>query len=369
TLSSNRMDITRFSILGAGGRERGGSLTLTGHATWAPPPATPTVSLQARAERLNVSARADRRLTVSGDVTASLAQHTLHLRGKLKADQAQFTLPDDTAPTLGPDVIVRLNRANAPPPPVDGLRTDVAVDVDLGSAFDLRGQGLQTQLTGQLRISSPPGSDTFSVTGEVRAANGTYKAYGQLLRIEEGVLRFSGPYDDPSLAILALRGSANPARANFGNDTQKVGVKVSGSARSPQLQLYADPELPDSEKLAWLVLGRPASGAGAEAAVMQQAAMALLGSQVRGMEGGLAHALGLDDVSVSQDTGNATTTPGTAVTLGKRLSSRLYVAYEHSLSSAAGALNLYYDVSRRLTVRAQVGGDNALDLIFTLPYD
>ena len=368
TLSSNRMDITRFSIQGAGGKERGGSLTLTGHATWAPAPATPTVSLQAQAERLNVSARADRRLTVSGDVTTSLANHTLTLRGKLKADQAQFTLPDDTAPTQGPDVIVRLNKSAPPPPPAEGLRTDVAVNVDLGPAFDVRGQGLQTQLVGQLRISSPPGSDAFSVTGEVRATHGTYKAYGQLLRIEEGVLRFSGPYNDPTLAILALRGSANPGRTSFANDTQKVGVKVSGSARNPHLQLYADPELPDSEKLAWLVLGRPASGAGAEAAALQQAAMALLGSQVKGMEGGLARALGLDEVSLSQETGT-TANPGTAVTLGKRLSNRLYVAYEHSLSSAVGALNLYYDVSRRLTVRAQVGGDNALDLIFTLPHD
>lgn len=371
TLNTHRMDITRLRIQGAGGRERGGSLTLTGHATWAPPPATPTVNLQAHADRLNVSARADRRLTVSGDVTTSLANHTLTLRGKLKADQAQFTLADETAPTLGSDVVVRLNKSNAPPPPTVGLRTDVAVDVDLGPAFDVRGQGLQTQLTGQLRVSSPPGSTTFSVTGEVRAANGTYKAYGQLLRIEEGVLRFSGPYDDPTLAILALRGSTHPVRTSFGNDTQKVGVKVSGSARNPHLQLYADPELPDSEKLAWLVLGRPASGAGAEAAAMQQAAMALLGTQIKGMEGGLAHALGLDDVSLAQETttSSTSTTPGTAVTLGKRLSRRLYVAYEHSLSSAAGALNLFYDVSRRLTVRAQVGGDNALDLIFTLPHD
>jgi translocation and assembly module TamB len=373
TLSDNRMDITRFSIQGAGGKDRGGSLALTGYATWAPPPATPTVSLQAKADRLNVSARADRRLTVSGTVATSLADHTLTLRGQLKADQAQFTLPDETAPTLGPDVIVRLNRASVPPPPVVGLRTDVAVDIDLGPAFDVRGQGLQAQLTGQLHVSSPPASDAFRVTGEVRAAQGSYKAYGQLLRIEEGVLRFSGPYDDPTLAILALRGSSTPTRTSLNSDTQKVGVKVTGSARSPHLQLYAEPELPDSEKLAWLVLGRPASGAGAEAAAMQQAAMALLGSQIRGMEGGLAHALGLDDISVAQQPttggGTGTTETGAAVTLGKRLSSRLYVAYEHSLNGANGALNLFYDVSRRLTVRAQVGGTNALDLIFTLPYD
>jgi translocation and assembly module TamB len=34
-----------------------------------------------------------------------------------------------------------------------------------------------------------------------------------------------------------------------------------------------------------------------------------------------------------------------------------------------GAVNLFYDVSRRLTVRAQAGQTNALDLIFTLQHD
>jgi translocation and assembly module TamB len=364
------VDITRFTLQGGGGPSRGGSLHMTGQATWSAADKAPRIRLDARADKLNVSARADRRLTLSGTTTATVAENTLTLRGQLKADQAQFTLPDEFAPTLGPDVVVRLNRSAQPPTRASGLRTDVTVDIDLGPAFDVRGQGLQTRLTGQLRVSSPPGSDAFGVTGEVRAASGTYRAYGQQLRIEEGVLRFSGPYDDPTLSILALRGTTNTARTAFGNDDQQVGVKVTGSARNPRLQLYASPELPDSEKLAWLVLGRPASGAGAEAAIMQQAAMALLGNQVRGLEGGLANALGLDEVGVSTSTGNnGTNQTGAAVTLGKRLSSRLYVTYQHSLDSTAGALNLFYDVSRRLTVRAQMGRESALDLIFTLPHD
>ena len=370
TLSSNRVDITRLTLQGAGGPTRGGNLLMTGQATWSTADKAPRIRLNAHADKLNVSARADRRLTLSGTATATVAENTLTLRGQLRADQAQFTLPDEFAPTLGSDVVVRSNRSAQPPTRASGLRTDVAVDIDLGPAFDVRGQGLQTRLTGQLRVSSPPGSDAFGVTGEVRAASGTYRAYGQQLRIEEGVLRFSGPYDDPTLSILALRGTTNTPRSVFGNDDQQVGVKVTGSVRNPRMQLYASPELPDSEKLAWLVLGRPASGAGAEAAIMQQAAMALLGNQVRGLEGGLANGLGLDELGVSTSTGNnGTNQASAAVTLGKRLSSRLYVTYQHSLDSTAGALNLFYDVSRRLTVRAQMGSESAIDLIFTLPHD
>jgi translocation and assembly module TamB len=377
TLGGDRLQITRFSLEGAGGAATGGTLELTGSALWpvttgsakAPPP---TLTLQATAQRLRVSARADRRLTLSGQATAHLTQGLLTLRGALKADQAQFTLPDETAPALGSDVVVRLNRAV----PIAtsssvAMKTDVSVQVDLGPRFELQGQGLQTRLTGELTVSSPPKSNSFQVLGEVRAVNGTYRAYGQPLRIEDGVLRFSGPYDDPSLDVLALRGKANPTASTTGD--QQVGVRITGSARTPRVALYANPDLPDSEKLAWLVLGRPATGVGAEAAVLQQAALALLTDKNgRGMDASLASALGLDDIYLRGGTtlnSDGTTTQTTAISLGKRLSSKVYVAYEQSLNSAVGAVNLFYEVSRRLTVRAQAGQESALDLIFTIQHD
>ena len=58
-----------------------------------------------------------------------------------------------------------------------------------------------------------------------------------------------------------------------------------------------------------------------------------------------------------------------ALTLGKRLSNNLYLSYERSLAGALGTVNIFYDVSRRLTLRAQAGEENALDLIFTIQYD
>ena len=377
TLGGDRMEITRLSLEGAGGAATGGTLQLTGSALW---PATtgtaksppPSLTLQATAQRLRVSARADRRLTLSGQATAHLTQGLLTLRGALKADQAQFTLPDETAPALGSDVVVRLNRV-APTATTSNvaMKTDLLVQVDLGPRFELQGQGLQTRLSGGLTVSSPPRTNSFQVLGEVRAVNGTYRAYGQPLRIEDGVLRFSGPYDDPSLDVLALRGKANPTSSS--TDDQQVGVRITGSARAPRVALYANPDLPDSEKLAWLVLGRPATGVGAEAAVLQQAALALLTDKNgRGMDASLASALGLDDLSLRGGTtlnSDGTTTQTTAISLGKRLSNKVYVAYEQSLNSAVGAVSLFYEVSRRLTVRAQAGQESALDLIFTVQHD
>jgi len=170
------------------------------------------------------------------------------------------------------------------------------------------------------------------------------------------VLRFVGPVDNPVLDILAIRPKLS----------QRVGVQVLGTVLSPVIRLYAEPELPEAEKLAWLVLGRSASGRGGEAALLQQAALALLGNNSGGPSASLSQALGLDELSIannSEGTGSAT------VTLGKRLSQDFYVAYESGLAGTMGVFTIFYDLSKRLTLRARTGEQSAVDLIWTLHYD
>lgn len=370
SLRGESLLIDSLKLEGPGGAATGGQLRASGSASWAATTLAseqrqrqPVMQLQAQAERLRVSVRADRRLTVSGDIQARLQGKDLQLRGGLSVDQAAFVLPDEQTPRLGDDVVVR-GRSTPNGQAASGERVvpDVLLKLRLGDNFQVRGHGLDTRLAGDLELRSTAAQPTPRLLGEVRTVRGTYRAYGQRLDIEQGVVRFAGPYDNPALDVLAIRPFTS----------QRVGVQIRGTAQAPQVRLYSDPELPDSEKLAWLVLGRSASGGGAEAAVLQQAAIALLsgGSGASPLDG----LFGLDEISVrgaGETTTNASgeTVSGATITLGKRLSNRLYVAYERSLVSTLGTLSLFYDVSKRLTLRARTGEDNAVDLIFTLPYD
>nr|WP_315182446.1 translocation/assembly module TamB domain-containing protein [uncultured Albidiferax sp.] len=378
SLDGQRLNITEFSLRGAPAATStattappsgdGGSLTASGNVRWNnAAPAGIQMDIQAQAKTLRISARADRRLTVSGNLQATLAQGKLVLQGALRADQALFILPDESAPSLGSDVVVR-KRSTAPsgntPPaaaPVAASNTpEVNVTLDLGGDFHLVGRGLDTRLTGKLVLRAGPTLAGPRITGELRTARGSYKAYGQALDIEEGILRFSGRYDNPSLDVLAIRP----------NLSVRVGVQINGTALSPNIRLYSDSDLSDAEKLAWLVLGRSAANGGAEGAVLQQAALALLGGNGKGLSGGLASALGLDELSLSGTGSNADgTTSAAAVTFGKRLSRNFYVAYEHSLAGTLGTLYIFYDLSKRFTLRGQTGEQSAIDLIFTLQYD
>ena len=136
----------------------------------------------------------------------------------------------------------------------------------------------------------------------------------------------------------------------------RAGVRVTGTLNAPRVQLYSDPDLPEGEKLSWVVLGRATVIAGAEGSSMQQAALGLAAGQLSGK---LASGIGLDELGLGE----------TGVTIGKRLSNELYLTYEAGLSGAASTLFIFYDITRRLTVRAQTGEATAVDLIYTIKYD
>ena len=364
-LAGETLTIEHMQLRGAGG-ETGGLLSGQGRASWAHPPGQPgaarqaTIHLQLQARQLRLLARADRRLTLSGQMEARLRGAQLALEGQLSADQALLLLPDESTPKLGSDVVIR--GTERPPGFAAGAAVvpQVRLDLDLGQDFRVRGLGIDTYLGGRLQLTSNPSQPTPQLTGEVRTQRGSYRAYGQALAIEQGRIRFNGPLDNPSLDVLALRPLP----------TQRVGVAITGTAQSPRVRLYAEPDLPDSEKLAWLVLGRPASGAGAEAAVLQQAALALLSGRGSTQSDSVTRALGLDELSFQGESKLADgSTSAATITLGKRLSSQLYVSYQRSLVGAMGTVAVFYDVSRFLSLRAQAGDDNAIDLIFSHRFD
>ena len=57
------------------------------------------------------------------------------------------------------------------------------------------------------------------------------------------------------------------------------------------------------------------------------------------------------------------------LTLGKRLSERLYLSYEQGIEDASQIVKLTYQLSRRWSVVARAGTDNAVDLFYTLYFD
>lgn len=60
---------------------------------------------------------------------------------------------------------------------------------------------------------------------------------------------------------------------------------------------------------------------------------------------------------------------GTMLALGKRLSSRAYLSYEHGLTGANSLVKINYTLTNRISVQAQAGTTPAMDLFYTFRFD
>jgi translocation and assembly module TamB len=325
-----------------------------------------TMQLKLVADKLEILSRPDRTLVVSGESTLVRDARHFQLDGKFKADRALIELAPQDRPTLSDDVIV-LGRTKAgtlatkqtskPPMPLS-----YNIEADLGEQFRLRGMGIDAELGGTVRIHSSARGPR--VNGGIRVLTGTYKAYGQNLAIERGVLTFSGPYDNPSLNIRAVR--RRPEGDQLSDTNVEAGVEVRGTALAPVAKLVSTPTVPDSEKLSWLVLGHGMEAvSGNEAGVLTAAAGALLGGKGGGIQSRIANTLGLDEVGLSQAKG----IESTVVTVGKRLSSRAYLSFEQGATTASSLVKLRYKLNKKFTLQFQTGTNTALDVLYTWAFD
>lgn len=332
---------------------RGGDGELRAQGTIDWPDADPLADIRLEAQRLRVLSRPDRLLEVSGGGRVDGADGTLRVRGELRATRARMLLARADTPTRSDDVVV-LGRAA----PERGAlpRVDVDVKLDLGDDFLLQGRGLDLRLGGNLSARAPPGVPP-RLTGSVTVVRGSYAAYGQRLDIERGILTFTGPLDNPSLDIIALRR----------NQPVEAGVAISGTAQAPRARLVSRPDVPDGDKLSWLVLGRGSDDlARGDVDVLSAAAGALLAAgESVALQARLAQATGLDEIGLRG--GGAL--EQTVVTLGKRLSSRAYLGYEQSVTGLGGLVKLDYRLTRRWSLQARSGRENSVDLFYTFRFD
>ena len=347
-LEGDKATIERFTLRGGDGL-----LSVTGGATLG---TAPMAQLQIKADHFRAIGRVDRTVIASGQTELVFSRDKARLEGRIVLDEGVFDFSRADAPGLDEDVTVRrpgeVDPALAEARPA-GPRSNLVVglDLDLGQKLRLKGRGLDTGLQGKIRLSNPGGR--WDARGTIRAVEGTYAAYGQKLTVERGLVAFGGPVDDPRLDILALRP----------NIDTRVGVAISGTALTPRVRLFSDPDMSDTEKLSWMVLGRAPDGLGrTDTALLQRAAVALLAGEGEAPTDTLLKSLGIDEIGLKQSDGDVRET---VISLGKQLSRRWYVGYERGVNSTIGTWQLIYRIAQRFTVRAQSGLENSLDVIWT----
>ncbi|MBQ5948216.1 translocation/assembly module TamB domain-containing protein [Massilia sp. ST3] len=362
-LAGDRLELQRLAFQG-----RQGSASAEGFVRFSSGLAG--ADLRLTADKLEALSRPDRTVVLSGQAALVRDANRFELEGRFKTDRALIELAPQGRPTMSDDVIV-LGRGVKTVPSNEEKEMPLMVDLrlDLGDEFRLRGMGIDATLAGSARVRKT-GARPPRVNGTIRATEGTYAAYGQRLAIERAVITFSGAYDNPALDVLAVR--KRPEGEQLSETNVEAGVQVRGTAQAPQARLVSTPNVPDSEKLSWLVLGHGMEGtSGNEKDVLAAAAGALLGG--KGGSGGitskLKNSLNVDELGLKQANGQATGLEGTVVTVGKRISSRAYLSFEQGATTASSLVRLRYKLNPRITLQFQTGTNTALDVLYSWAFD
>ena len=332
-------------------------------------------TLDLRLDRVGVYQLPGQWMLLSGDSTISLLKEALAVRGRLAVDAAFWQMAPPGAPRLSDDVVVK-TADGEPPPSAFRPRLDLDLETDLGRNFHFRGLGLEARLAGSVRLRAE-GRDLPRASGRIRTQGGRYEAFGQQLEIERGILTFQGLLDNPAIDARAVRRGL----------AVEAGVQISGTVQRPVVRLFSDPDLPDVEKLSWLVLGHgPEQGGEGAAMLLLSAAGSLFGNDSGGLVRQIKQGFGIDEFSVRQggiggDGGRQlgsrvvgssfNTTSGTGdqiLSIGHRLSNNALLSYDQALGRAGSVVKLTISLNRQVSLVARAGSDNALDVLYTLTF-
>jgi translocation and assembly module TamB len=357
-IENDIVEIQKFEMFGGGG-----SLRMTGRIPL--DQSSPDLKADIVADKLQVLSGPEGRLTLSGQATASNVAQQLSIAGKFIVDRALFSLPEKSAPELSDDVVIirdsKSQKQVAAPgtdpgnKPAGPFSPRVSIEVDLGNRFRFEGAGAELRLVGSIRVESAPG-ETLQAFGTVRVAEGMYEAFGAELNIERGIINFQGPLNNPNINILAMRREQDVS----------AGVQITGNVKKPRVQLVSDPNLPDDEKLSWLVFGR--SGGGNDPGQAQSAAKGAALGLLNKLGGNrIGDKLGLDEFSIGQSEFGMD--GAQVVNLGKEINDRLSIGFEQSLASAASVLKITYELSRHWSVVLRGGDVTGIDMAYNKRFD
>ncbi len=283
--------------------------------------------------------------------------------GRVIVPESKGTKLDD--PGLPGDLAFIEN--GRPPPaaaePPDQRRLEIGVrpakplliaEIELRST-SVRAEELRGALRGALTVTV--GAESLAVDGHIEVASGTIDLFDRRYRIDRANVRFDGSVD-PVLDIRLVH--------DFPELTLYATVR--GRLSKPELQLSSQPgTYSEGQLLSFLLGGAPGAEPGRET---RDAAASVASSLLSQKVGSY-----LDDyLPVDLDVLRyeaATSSDSAAVTIGKWVTRKLFVAYRRRLESPrpdqnAGEAELQYWLGRNLLLQGSVGdrGVHGIDLLW-----
>lgn len=337
-----------------------GRLVLQGDANWADM-ANWSTNLKVNGRELEVNVPPMIAMKVSPNLKISAAPQVAEISGTVSIPWGRITvdrLPESAVQVSDDEILLSDDLK-----PVDtgnkvpfAIKTNVMVKI--GPDVRLSAFGLDAGLSGNLKVNQQDKAPL--VYGEIRVDDGTYRAFGQELVIRKGQITFNGPADQPYLSVEAIR---NP---NNIEDDVTAGIRVTGPADEPKVDIFSDPAMPQQNALSYVLRGRDLDSESPEGGGAMTTALISMGlSRSSQLVGNVGEAFGIQDLAL--DTAGAG--DDSQVTISGYVYPGLQVKYGVGIFSPIGEFTVRYKLLQDLYIEAVSGLDSAVDLLYQFEFN
>ncbi|KJS08006.1 MAG: hypothetical protein VR73_07330 [Gammaproteobacteria bacterium BRH_c0] len=337
----------------AGGATSGaGSLTLGGNGNL-DTSTGPSGQLTVAGENFTLMDLPDTMLLVSPDLSIDIEPQVIKVRGDIDIPDGRFIIKTLSEQAVEVSADERIDPSDSKPQ-APGRTLNTRVQLSLNDSFRFEGFGIATRLGGQLRLSQR-GTAPPQATGTLSLYDGVYEAYGQELKVQQGLLIFQGPLDNPGLNITAVRKTPDAT----------VGIRIGGTAQDIRSEIFSTPALPSTDAVAILITGKaPSEMSESDANQVVNAAAALGISQSEWITSRLQSTFGLDVLNLQ----GGDEYLDSSLIVGKYLTPDLFISYVQNLFTPAGSVQLEYSLTRYLGLKASSGETQSVDLLYKMEH-
>ena len=335
-----------------------GVLQLDGDANWEDLSAWST-NVKVFAEELNVTLPPIVQVKIKPDMQIAITPKRAIIEGDIYLPWGNITveeLPPSAIGVSSDEVILNKNLQPEEGSTALPIEVETNVNIHIGDDFKLAAFGLKGELVGKLNVTQKD-KGPF-IVGEVEVVNGAYRSFGQDLIIVEGKVLMNGPPDQPYLAIDAVRNPDNT------QDDVVAGIRVTGPANEPAIEVYSKPSMPQQNALSYLLRGQDLDGA-AGGSSMTTALIGLSLAKSGQLVGQIGETFGVSDLQLD----TAGSGEESQVTVSGYLTPELQVKYGVGIFDSFGEFTVRYKLVTDLYLEAVSGMDSAVDLLYQFEFD
>lgn len=304
-------------------------------------------------------------VNTSISLTAFPFLNKLTVKGNVDIPRALISMPESTASVvnISPDVRVVYEGQDQLAILKAAKPWDIHADLDISLGKQVIFQGFDSRipLTGRLYLTQRGSETAMRANGAIGVSQRVkIEAYGQSLDLNRAIARFNGALSNPTLDV----------DANKNIQGSLVGIRVIGTASSPNIQIYNDAGLSEQEALNAIITGRINEGAsglsqteGFKSDVNNTIAAAGISMGLggtRALTNQIGRTLGLSSLALdAQGTGD-----DTQVSLTGYITPDLFIRYGVGVFTPVNKLTLRYQMNQRLYMEASQSLERAVDFFY-----